>query len=122
MDLLSLNTLKAGDRIRMTKDHKDVGIHAGEAGIVAAIARDPEAPEFPTVYVQLDSSDADLPAWDNELMLTFDGYLDLNDENRGIDSRIDPNSVVACMEKTDTPRSPVDEQGRPWMQGTAEAA
>ncbi len=69
MDLRTLNTLKAGDRIKMTKDNKDVGIRAGEVGTVAATVRDPEAPEFPTVYIELDTCRPELLVWDNELML-----------------------------------------------------
>jgi hypothetical protein len=121
MDLRTLNTLKVGDRIRMTKDQRDVGIHVGEVGTVTAMTRAKEAPLFPTVYIELDNSPRDLLVWDNELMLTPDCYLDLSDENRGIDSRIDPDSVVACMEKTDVSRSPADEAGLRWL-GGAEAA
>jgi hypothetical protein len=111
MDLRTLNTLKTGVRIRMTKGNKEVGTRAGEMGTVTAVARASGAPELPTVYVQLDSPQTGLLAWDNELMLTPECYLDLTDENHGIDSRIDPDSIVAGMELTDVPRSPADEQG-----------
>jgi hypothetical protein len=122
MDLRTLNTLKLGDRVRMAKAHKDVGIRAGEVGTVTAIARDAEAPEFPTVYVQLDSSHLDLLACENELMLSPDCYLGLTDEDRGINSRIDPESIVGSMEKILVPRSPIDEQGLHWPLSKAEAA
>jgi hypothetical protein len=115
MDLRTLNTLKAGVRIRMTKGNKDVGTRAGEMGTVTAVARDPKAPELPTVYVQLDGSQTGLMPWDNALMLTPECYLDLTDEPRGIGSRIDPDSIVAGMERTDPPRSPADEQAVRWM-------
>jgi hypothetical protein len=103
----------------MTSDHREVGIHAGDLGTITAIARDKEVPEFPTVYVQLDAYRRDLVRWDNELMLTCDCYLDLTDADRGIDSRIDPDSIVASMEKADVLRS---EQGRSWLLGGADAA
>jgi hypothetical protein len=122
MDLQTLNTLKAGDRIRITRDHRDVGIRVGAMGTVTATARAPEAPEFPTVYIQLDSAHPDLLAWDNELMLAPDIYCDPAEEDRGVNSRIDPDSIVASMETTNVPRSPADEQGRRWMPGEAEAA
>jgi hypothetical protein len=122
MDLRTLNTLKPGARIRMTSDHREVGIRAGDLGTVTAIARDKEVPEFPTVYVQLDAYRRDLVRWDNELMLTCDCYLDLTDADRGIDSRIDPDSIVASMEKADVLRSAADEQGRSWLMGGADAA
>jgi hypothetical protein len=43
MDLRTLNTLKAGDRIRITRDDRDVGTRAGDLGTVTAIARRSEA-------------------------------------------------------------------------------
>jgi hypothetical protein len=119
MDLRTLNTLKLGDWIRMAKAHKEVGIRAGEVGTVTAIARDPEAPEFPTVYVQLDNSHLGLLAWENELMLSPDCYLDLD---RGLNSCIDPESIVGSMEKIAVPRSPADEQEPRWLLAKAEAA
>jgi hypothetical protein len=122
MDLQTLNTLKAGDRIRMIRDHRDVGIRAGAMGTVTAVARAQEAPAFPTVYIELDSSHPDLPAWDNELMLAPDIYRDPSDEDRGLNSRVDPDSIVACMETTNVPRSPADEQALRWRLGEAEAA
>jgi hypothetical protein len=115
MDLRTLNTLKVGDRVRMTTDQRDVGIHAGEFGTVIAATRAPGAPLFPTVYIELDSSHRDVLVWDNELMLTPDCYLDPADENRGIHSRIDPDSVVAGMEKT-------DDKGFGWGRDQADAA
>jgi hypothetical protein len=105
MDLRTLNSLKAGDRIRMTRDDKDVGTRAGDLGTVTAVARRPEAPAFPTVYIQLDSANPELQAWDNELMLSPECYCDLTVGNGTVSSSIDPNSVVACMEKTDAPRT-----------------
>jgi hypothetical protein len=117
MDLQTLNTLKAGDRVRITKDHGDVGIRAGAMGTVTAIARASDAPAFPTVYIQLDSTHPAL-AWD-ELMLAPDIYRDSADEDRG---RIDPDSIVASIETTNVPRSPADEQGLRWLPGKAEAA
>jgi hypothetical protein len=120
MDLQTLNTLKAGDRIRMIRDHRDVGIRAGAMGTVTAVARAQAAPAFPTVYVQLDSSHPGLPAWDNELMLAPDIYRDPADEDRGLNSRVDPDSIVAGMETTKV--SPADGQGRRWRPGEAEAA
>jgi hypothetical protein len=122
MDLRTLNTLKAGDRIKMTKDHKDVGIRAGEVGTVVATVRDPETPEFPTVYIELNTSRPELLVWENVLVLTPDCYCDLTDEDRGLDTRIDLCSVVACMERTEMPPPPADEQGRRWAFGKAEAA
>jgi hypothetical protein len=116
MDLRTLNTLKAGDRIRITRDDKDVGARAGDLGTVTAIARRPDA-VLPTVYIQLDSSHPDLRAWD-ELMLSPECYCDLTAAN----SSIDPNSTVASMEKADAPRGPADEHGFGWPQGKAEAA
>ena len=118
MDLQNLNALKAGDRIRISRDHGDVGIRAGALGTVTAIARAPEAPAFPTVYIQLDSSHPAL-AWDNELMLAPDIYRDPTDEERG---RIDPDSIVASIETTNVPRSPADERALRWLPGKAEAA
>jgi hypothetical protein len=122
MDLRTLNTLKVGDRIRITRDDKDVGTRAGDLGTVTAIARAPEAPVFPTVYVRIDGSHPDVQAWDDELMLSPEYYSDVAAPNEGIDSRIDPNSIVAGMEKADMLRTPVDEQGLRWRAGKAEAA
>jgi hypothetical protein len=119
MDLRSLNTLAKGIRTTFTRDHKDVGIRAGANGTVVAIARDAEAPEFPTVYIQLDSCHPSLPAWDNELMLSPECYCDLTAANEGINSRIDPDSIVASMEKTDATVLP-SEQG--LRQGLGNAA
>jgi hypothetical protein len=115
MDLRTLNTLKVGDRIRFTKNYKDVGIRPDMMGTVTAIARGQEEPEFPTVYIQPDSPRPDLLDCENELMLTWDSYCDPTDETRDINSRIDPDSIVACMEKTDMPRAPADEQGLRWI-------
>jgi hypothetical protein len=117
MDLRTLNTLKAGDRIRITRDDKDVGTRAGDLGTVTAIARIPEAPAFPTVYILLDSSHPDVRAWDDELMLSPECYCDLTAPNKGIDWSIDPDSIVAAMEKTDMPLAPADEQRLRWLQG-----
>jgi hypothetical protein len=119
MDLRTLNTLKAGDRIMITRDDMDVGTRAGDLGTVTAIARRPEA-VLPTVYIQLDSAHPDLHlrdpnferSWDNELMLSPECYCDLAAAN----SSIDPNTIVASMEKADAPR------GLGWLQGNAEAA
>jgi hypothetical protein len=122
MDLQTLNTLKAGDRIRITKGHRDVGIRAGAVGTVTAIARASEAPAFPTVYIHLDSYRTGLLAWDDELMLAPDIYRDPTDEDRGLNSRIDPDSIVASMETTNAPRPPADELGLRWRPGEAEAA
>jgi hypothetical protein len=51
-------------------------------------------------------------------MLSPECYCDLT----AASSRIDPNSVVAGMEKADAPRAPADGQGLGWLQGKAEAA
>jgi hypothetical protein len=117
MDLRTLNTLKAGDRIRMTRDDKDVGTRAGDLGTVTAITRRPDAPAFPTVYVQLDNSQPDPQAWDNELMLSPECYCDLTAASGSISSGVDPNSIVAGMEKTDAPRAGGQELR--WLRGEA---
>jgi hypothetical protein len=119
MDLWTLNTLKAGDRIRITRDDKDVGMRAGDLGTVIAVTRRPEALVLPTVYIELDSSRPDLRSWDNELMLSPECYCDVAAANGGIGSSIDPNSIIACMEKTDAPRAPADEQRLRWLPGEA---
>jgi hypothetical protein len=117
MDLQTLNTLKVGDRIRITRDDKDVGVRAGDLGTVTAIARRPAAPAFPTVYIQLDSSHPDLRAWDNELMLSPECYCDFTATGQGIDSSVDSDSIVASMEKTDVRRTAADEQRLRWLSG-----
>jgi hypothetical protein len=115
MDLRTLNTLKAGDRIRMTRDDKDVGTRAGDLGTVTAITRRPGATAFPTVYIQLDSLDADPQAWDDDLMLSPECYCDLTAAGGSIS--IDPNSIVAGMEKADAPRA--GGQKLRWLPGEA---
>jgi hypothetical protein len=118
MDLRTLNALKAGDRIRMTRDDKDVGTRAGDLGTVTAIARRPEAPAFPTVYIHLDGARSELQAWENELMLSPECYCDLTAASAGVGPTIDPNSVVACMEKTDAPQARAGGAFR-WLPGEA---
>jgi hypothetical protein len=99
MDLRTLNSLRVGDRIWMTRADKEVGTRAGDHGTVTAIARALEAPEFPTVYVLLDGSRSEVETWDNQLMLSPECYCDLTAANEGINSRVDPASIVGGMEK-----------------------
>jgi hypothetical protein len=107
MDLKTLNTRKIGDRAKLAMLNGDAGsLVLGDMGTVVSVGR---RGVFPVIGLQFDKHRPGLPS-DNTIVVEPDCYCDLAAPDEGLNSSINPNTIVACLEVADTPRSAEDEQ------------
>jgi hypothetical protein len=106
MNLRTLDSVKAGCRLVQARLNGDTIGALGDMGAVVSVER---RGVFPVIWFEFDKHRPGLPL-DNYIVLSPDCYCDLTAPDEGIDSRIDPDNIVACLEITATPRSSEDEQ------------